>query len=84
MTPWGPIVTRMYSPWRRGEWKAVVELYTRLGIPVYDVVTAGPFEGGDFMLLEPGVVLCGSSGERTSPEGLSQVQRWIEAEGWTF
>ncbi|MEZ5557707.1 MAG: arginine deiminase family protein [Pseudomonadales bacterium] len=84
MTPWGPIVTQMYSPWRRGEWKAVVEFYQRTGIPIFDVVTAGPFEGGDFMVLEPGVVLCGFSGERTSAEGLAQVRAWIEAEGWEF
>ncbi len=84
MTPWGPIVTQMYSPWRRGEWKSVVELYQQLEIPIYDVVTAGPFEGGDFMVLEPGAVLCGSSGERTSAEGLAQVRDWIEAEGWEF
>ncbi|MBN7796883.1 dimethylarginine dimethylaminohydrolase family protein [Parahaliea mediterranea] len=84
MTPWGPIVTQMYSPWRRGEWKPVLEFYRDREIPVYDVVTAGAFEGGDFMVLEPGLVVCGSSGERTSPEGLAQVQDWIEAEGWEF
>jgi len=84
MTPWGPIVTQMFSPWRRGEWKQVVEFYQRMDIPIYDVVTAGSFEGGDFMMLEPGVILCGVSGERTSAEGLAQVRRWIEAEGWLF
>ncbi|GAB3278508.1 dimethylarginine dimethylaminohydrolase family protein [Parahaliea aestuarii] len=84
MTPWGPIITQMYSPWRRGEWKAVLEFYLGQDIPVYDIVTAGSLEGGDFMVLKPGVILCGSSGERTSPEGLAQVRDWVEAEGWTF
>jgi len=84
MTPWGPIVTQMYSPWRRGEWKAVVEFYQRQDIPLYEVITAGPMEGGDFMVLEPGLILCGSSGERTSAEGLAQIRAWVEAEGWEF
>ncbi|SDZ93143.1 dimethylarginine dimethylaminohydrolase family protein [Microbulbifer marinus] len=82
MTPWGPIVTQMYSPWRRGEWVDVVKTYQQLDIPIYDVITAGSLEGGDFMVLEPGVILCGYSGERTSPEGFAQMKQWIEAEGW--
>jgi N-dimethylarginine dimethylaminohydrolase len=84
MTPWGPIITQLYSPWRRGEWKPVLEFYRDQDIPIFEVITAGPLEGGDFMVLEPGLVVCGSSGERTSAEGLAQVQDWIEAEGWEF
>lgn len=84
MTPWGPIVTQMYSPWRRGEWLEVVKFYQEADIPLYDVVTAGTFEGGDFMVLEPGVILCGYTGERTSQEGLNQVRGWLEKEGWEF
>lgn len=84
MTPWGPIVTQLQSPWRRGEWCAVLELYAKLGVPIYDVVTAGSFEGGDYMIAEPGTVLCGCSGDRTSHAGLAQVRAWVEAEGWEF
>ncbi|MFV8782870.1 dimethylarginine dimethylaminohydrolase family protein [Microbulbifer sp. SA54] len=82
MTPWGPIVTQMYSPWRRGEWVDVVKTYQKLDIPIYDIITAGSLEGGDFMVLEPGVILCGYSGERTSPLGFNQMKSWIEKEGW--
>jgi N-dimethylarginine dimethylaminohydrolase len=84
MTPWGPIVTQLYSPWRRGEWVEVVNFYQRNNIALYDAVTAGALEGGDFMVLEPGVVLCGYTGERTSEAGLNQVRGWIEQEGWEF
>ncbi len=84
MTPWGPIICQMYSPWRRSEWLTVLEFYQQAEIPVYDVVTAGTFEGGDFMLIEPGVALCGYSGERTSPAGIAQVKGWFEQEGWEF
>ncbi|WP_226703295.1 dimethylarginine dimethylaminohydrolase family protein [Microbulbifer elongatus] len=82
MTPWGPIVTQMYSPWRRGEWVDVVKTYQKLDIPIYDIITAGSLEGGDFMVLEPDVILCGYSGERTSPQGFNQMKSWIEKEGW--
>ncbi|CAG9000359.1 MAG: Arginine deiminase [Candidatus Celerinatantimonas neptuna] len=84
MTPWGPIICQMFSPWRRSEWLTVCEFYEQAQIPIYDVVTAGCFEGGDFMLIEPGVVLCGYSGERTSEAGINQVKGWFEAEGWEF
>lgn len=82
MTPWGPIITQMHYPTRRGEWPALLAFYQRLDIPIYDVITAGSFEGGDFMVLEPGVVLCGYSGERTSSAGFQQMKHWFEAEGW--
>ncbi|MAZ86944.1 MAG: amidinotransferase [Cellvibrionaceae bacterium] len=82
MTPWGPIITHMYSPWRRGEWAPMVKFYQDLDIPIYDIITAGTLEGGDFMVLEPGVVLCGYSGERTSKAGFEQMKSWFEKEGW--
>ena len=84
MTPWGPVVTQLYSPWRRGEWVEIVKFYQSMDIPLYDIITAGSFEGGDFMVLEPGVILCGYSGERTSKAGIEQMRSWVEAEGWEF
>ena len=36
------------------------------------------------MVLEPGVILCGYSGERTSKAGIEQMRSWVEAEGWEF
>ncbi|MFM2481402.1 dimethylarginine dimethylaminohydrolase family protein [Celerinatantimonas sp. YJH-8] len=84
MTPWGPIACQMYSPWRRSEWLTVAEFYQAHDVPFYDVVTAGTFEGGDFMLVEPGVAICGCSGERTSEAGVNQVKSWFEKEGWEF
>jgi N-dimethylarginine dimethylaminohydrolase len=84
MTPWGAIITQMQSPWRRGEWAAALDFYLANDIPLYDIVTAGSLEGGDFVVVEPGLVVCGCSGDRTSEEGLAQVRAWIEAEGWEF
>ncbi|KNG94296.1 dimethylarginine dimethylaminohydrolase family protein [Pseudaestuariivita atlantica] len=84
MTPFGAIITHMAQYWRRGENIRAIETYQRLGIPVYDVVTAGTFEGGDFNVIEPGCVLIGWEGPegRSMEEGARQVAGWMQAEGW--
>ena len=82
MTPYGAIITAMAQWWRRGENYAAIRTYERLGIPIYDMVTAGTFEGGDFNVIEEGCVLIGCGGARTQEEGARQVQQWFEAEEW--
>ncbi len=84
MTPFGAIITHMSQYWRRGENFRAIETYQRLGIPIYDYVTAGTFEGGDFNVIEPGCVLIGWEGDegRTQEQGAKQVAGWMEAEGW--
>jgi N-dimethylarginine dimethylaminohydrolase len=82
MTPYGAIITAMANWWRRGENYAAVHTYERLGIPIYDMVTAGTFEGGDFNVMEEGCVLIGCGGARTQEEGARQVEDWFRKEGW--
>ena len=82
MTPYGAIITAMSQWWRRGENYAAIRAYEKLGIPIYDMVTAGTFEGGDFNVIEEGCVLIGCGGARTQEEGALQVASWFEAEGW--
>lgn len=84
MTPYGAIITHMAQPWRRGENFRAIETYHDLGIPIYDYVTAGTFEGGDFNVIEPGAVLIGWEGPegRSSKEGAEQIAGWMKAEGW--
>ncbi|MEO1191064.1 MAG: dimethylarginine dimethylaminohydrolase family protein [Pseudomonadota bacterium] len=82
MTPFGAVITNMANWWRRGENYAAIRNYQRLGIPIYDMVTAGHFEGGDFDVIEPGCVLIGCGGERTQEIAARQVQGWFDAEGW--
>lgn len=84
MTPWGAIIMQLQKPYRRGEIAEVLRFYLRNGIPIYDVVTAGNVEGGDFMVLKPGVAICGFSGERSIEPAVAQLRRWFEAEGWEF
>jgi N-dimethylarginine dimethylaminohydrolase len=82
MTPYGAVITNMSNPWRRGENFAAIRTYEALGVPLYDMVSAGSFEGGDFNVIEPGCVLIGCGGERTQDVAARQVQAWFEREGW--
>jgi N-dimethylarginine dimethylaminohydrolase len=84
MTPWGAIIMQLEKPYRRGEIAAVLRFYLENGIPIYDIVTAGNVEGGDFMVLKPGVAICGYSGERSIAPAVQQIKGWFEAEGWEF
>ena len=54
MTPFGAVVTQLANPRRRGEYANVLRFYLEHEIPVYDLVSAGNFEGGDFNMIEPG------------------------------
>jgi len=84
MTPWGAIIMQMQKPYRRGEYAACLRFYIENDIPIYDMVSAGNVEGGDFMVLQPGVAACGYSGERSIEPAVRQIQSWFEAEGWEF
>lgn len=84
MTPFGALITNMANWWRRGENFRAIETYANLGIPIFDYVTAGTFEGGDFNIIEPNTVLIGWEGdEGRSQQGAAlQLKCWFEAEGW--
>ncbi len=82
MTPFGAVVTQMAQWWRRGEYASVIRFYHENEIPLFGMVTAGSFEGGDLHLIEPGCVLIGYSGERTQEQAAQQVGGWLEADGW--
>lgn len=84
MTPWGAVIMQLQKAYRRGEYAACLKFYLSSGIPIYDLVTAGNVEGGDFMVLKPGVAACGFSGERSIDPAVRQLQNWFEAEGWEF
>ena len=84
MTPWGAIIMQLQKPYRRGEYAACLKFYLSREIPIYDMITAGNVEGGDFMVLKPGVAACGYSGERSIEPAVNQLRSWFEAEGWEF
>jgi N-dimethylarginine dimethylaminohydrolase len=82
MTPYGAVVTQMAQWWRRGEYAPVIRFYQEREIPIFGMVTAGSFEGGDLDIIEPGAVLIGYCGERTQEQSARQVGGWFEREGW--
>ena len=82
VTPWGPVVAAIQTEARRRDYAVIARTYERLGVPVWNWVTAGYFEGGDFGIIEPGKVLLGYAGDRSTKEGAEQVQGWMQAEGW--
>jgi N-dimethylarginine dimethylaminohydrolase len=84
MTPWGAVIMQLTKPYRRGEYAACLRFYLDSKIPIYDLVTGGNIEGGDFMVLQPGVALCGYSGDRSIEPAVDEIRAWFEAEGWEF
>jgi len=81
MTPFGAVVCQLANPRRRGEYATTLRFYLEHEIPVYDLVSAGNFEGGDFNLIEPGCVLVGYTGGRSEEGAAKQVGGWMEREG---
>ena len=82
MTPYGAVIAQMANPRRRGEYASCLRFYQSMGIPIYDMVSAGNFEGGDFNMIAPGCVLIGYTGLRGEEVAAKEVGGWLQAEGW--
>lgn len=82
MTPFGAIICHMQLKCRRADYVTAIRFYQENNIPIFNMVTAGHFEGGDFCIVEPGAVLVGWCGERSEEAGAKQVAGWMEEQGW--
>ncbi len=82
MTPWGPIISHMQLKCRRADYATAVAFYQRADIPIWRFATAGYFEGGDLVIVEPGAALIGYGGLRSEKEGALQVAGWFREQGW--
>ncbi len=82
MTPWGALICHMQLKVRRADYVSAISFYQNNKIPIWRYATAGHFEGGDFVILEPGRVLIGYCGERSEKEGSEQVADFVRDEGW--
>ena len=80
-TPWGPILTQLRMPARRGEYAAVLDFHLREE-GFWRYATAGTCEGGDIHVIRPGLAVIGHSGVRTDLVGARQMAGWFEAAGW--
>ncbi|WP_131115278.1 dimethylarginine dimethylaminohydrolase family protein [Lichenihabitans psoromatis] len=80
-TPWGPLLTQLALPARRGEVASILRFHSaQHGFWRY--ASGGNVEGGDIHIIRPGLLLIGWSGIRTTAEGAAQVASWFKAEGW--
>ncbi len=84
MTPYGAVICQLANPRRRGEYAACLRFYMEHGIPIYDMVSAGQFEGGDFNMIGEKALLLGYTDHRTEKVAADQVAAWFEAEGWAI
>lgn len=82
MTPYGAVICQLANPRRRGEYAACLRFYLEHGIPIYDMVSSGNFEGGDFNMVGERSVLLGYTDHRTEKIAADQVAAWFDAEGW--
>lgn len=82
MTPFGAVICQLANPRRRGEYATALRFYLENDIPVYDMVSAGNFEGGDFNIIRPGVALVGYTDQRSEEVAARQVADWFLKEGW--
>jgi arginine deiminase len=80
-TPWGPVLTQLRMPARRGEYASILEFHgAENGFWRY--ATVGTCEGGDIHIIRPGLALIGYSGIRTDSAGAGQFADWFRKEGW--
>ena len=82
MTPWGALICHMQLKCRRADYVTAIKFYQEKSIPIWQFATAGHFEGGDFVILEPGRVLIGYCGERSEKQGSEQIAEFVRNEGW--
>ena len=82
MTPWGALICHMQLKVRRADYVSAIRFYQSRDIPIWQYATAGHFEGGDFVILEPGRVLIGYCGERSEKAGSEQVAAFVRDQGW--
>ena len=82
MTPYGAVICQLANPRRRGEYASCLRFYLDNDIPVYDMVSAGNFEGGDFNMIADGTALIGYTDMRCEEVAAREIGAWFEAEGW--
>lgn len=82
MSPYGAVICQMANPRRRGEYAACQRFYLDNDIPIYDMVSSGNFEGGDFNIVGDKCALVGYTDHRSEEVAARQVAGWFIDEGW--
>lgn len=82
MTPWGLLGLSPGAAHRRREVDIMLDAAAATGVPVLGRITHGCIEGGDVMILRPGVLLIGISGVRTDDAGAEALAAIFRRKGW--
>ncbi len=82
MTPWGLLGLRPAASHRRDEVLEVLGMAMRSDIPLLGSVEHGTVEGGDVCVARPGLVIIGSSSERTDDVGATAIADLFRSAGW--
>ena len=80
-TPWGPVLTSLAMPQRRGEYASLLDFHAQYD-GFYKYTTTGTVEGGDIHIVRPGLLIVGHSGVRTSEAGARQFAGFFAEQGW--
>ncbi len=80
-TPWGPVLTTLAMPQRRGEYASLIKFHAGHD-GFFEYTSDGTVEGGDIHIVQPGLLMIGHSGVRTSEAGAAQFAGFFEAQGW--
>jgi N-dimethylarginine dimethylaminohydrolase len=80
-TPWGPVLTQLRMPQRRGEYASLLDFHLDQG-GFWKYGTQGTFEGGDIHIIRPGLLVIGYSGVRTDRTGAEEFASWFQAQRW--
>ncbi len=81
-TPWGPVLTQLALPQRRGEYARVMDFHLAAD-GFYRFANHGVVEGGDIHVVRPGLLIIGHSGVRTNRAGAEQFAGWFAEHGWS-
>ena len=82
MTPSGAVITQLNQWWRRGEYAPAIRFYQERLIPIRGMITAAALEGGDVIVLEPGLAVIGAGEARTQEPAARQLAFWLSDNGW--
>lgn len=80
-TPFGHVVLNPAMPHRRGEVGAHIAALSAARIPFRQIVR-GTLEGGDICVAREGLLLVGTSGERSSGAGVEEFATPFREAGW--
>lgn len=80
-TPWGPVLTQLALPERRGEYASLMEFHAQYG-GFFRYASKGTCEGGDIHIVRPGLLIIGHSGVRSNAEGAMEFAEPFQAAGW--